>query len=116
MAEKRLRVWVSGEGARTPRSSGGKVVSGRKDPMLPATLGFATPALCRGATGHRTLDTGPGSLSWVRRRTQEVGSLSLGPECLSLLPALTEGGRLNSDPRGASEELGLPSLYFFFKY
>ena len=114
MAEKRLRVWVSGEGARTPRSSGGKVVSGRKDPMLPATLGFATPALCRGATGHRTLDTAPGSLSWVRRRTQEVGSLSLGPECLSLLPALTEGGRLNSDPRGASEELGLPSLYFFF--
>ena len=78
------------------------------------TRGVATPALCCGATRHRTLDMGPGSPSWVRRRTREVGSLSLGPECLSLLPVLTEGGRLNSDPRAAFEELGLPSLYLFF--
>lgn len=81
--------------------------------MLPATLGFATPALGRGATRHSTLDTGPGSPSWVKRRTGEAGSLSLGLECLSLLPVLMEGGQLNSDPRGASEELGLPSLSLF---
>ena len=106
MGERR-RCW-------NPRSAGGKVVSGRKGPILPATLGFATPALCCGATRRSTLDMGPDSPSWVRCRTRDEESLSLGPECLSLLSALMEGGRLNTDPRGASEELGLPSLYLIF--
>lgn len=82
--------------------------------MLAATLGFATPALCCGATRRGALDMGPGSPSWVRRRTRDKESPSLGPECLSLLSALMEGGRLNTDPRGAPGELGLPSLYLFF--
>ena len=69
---------MSGEGASTPRSSGGKLVSGKKGP-IPAALGFATPVLYCGATGCSTLEVGLDSLSWVRRRSRETGPLSLGP-------------------------------------
>lgn len=64
---------MSGEGARTPRSSGEKLVSGKKGP-IPAALGFATPVLYCGATGGSTLEVGLDSLSWVRHKSWETGA------------------------------------------
>lgn len=86
---------MSGEGARTPRSSGEKLVSGKKGP-IPAALGFATPVLYCGATGRGTLEVGLDSLSWVRRKSRETGPLSLGPG-VSTSP-FSPGGRGLSKP------------------
>lgn len=105
MGERR-RYW-------NPRSAGGKVVSGRKGPILPATLVCHTRVVL---WSNPAQHFGHGTRLTVLGKMQDPGCrVAVSGTGVSVSPLCPDGrGRLNSDPRGASEELGLPSLYLFF--